>query len=382
MGGCGSGGSCQDKLIQRTYPVADLIIFGDDPSCQDELIKNIEQIIAPMSWQEHGGCGTIDYYPLGMALVANQTAEVHECLNAYLTALRRFSEKQEQMAKAPCCKAAPCCVQTCAATTACACDQCKKGEACSCPRCKGCDSCSCGKAKTACACDQCKKGEACSCPSCKGCDSCCCGKARAVAAACACDQCKKGEACSCPNCKGCDSCCCGKAKACASCAKCQAVRTQPRQYGHFVMDNVTINAMGVSARIKRIRVMYKGDGIECDLAKCAGSDSEKKVDGDKVQELIEKLGEILQKKDTPCGMTLPSPRYLEHPPQLVPMVGVATGATMSVVAPVPAPCASMLTPTCPVPVSSAPTCSPSSPAATTAPVQPKPAATESEVEDD
>jgi hypothetical protein len=42
-----------------------------------------------------------------------------------------------------------------------------------------------------------------------------------------------------------------------------------KQYGHFVLDNVKINAMGVSTTIKRVRFMYRGDGIEADVAKCA-----------------------------------------------------------------------------------------------------------------
>jgi hypothetical protein len=40
-----------------------------------------------------------------------------------------------------------------------------------------------------------------------------------------------------------------------------------KQYGHFVLDNVKINAMGVSCAIKRVRFMYKGDGIDADAAK-------------------------------------------------------------------------------------------------------------------
>jgi len=41
-----------------------------------------------------------------------------------------------------------------------------------------------------------------------------------------------------------------------------------KQYGHFVVENVKVNAMGVSVTIKRIKIMYKGDGIDADVAKC------------------------------------------------------------------------------------------------------------------
>ena len=68
---------------------------------------------------------------------------------------------------------------------------------------------------------------------------------------------------------------------------------QLKQYGHFVLDNVRLNAMGVSCTIKRVRIMYKGDGIEADVAKCAmtGGESEKKADVPKVlTDLLEKVG--------------------------------------------------------------------------------------------
>jgi hypothetical protein len=65
-----------------------------------------------------------------------------------------------------------------------------------------------------------------------------------------------------------------------------------KQYGHFVLDNVRVNAMGVSCTIKRVRFMYKGDGIDNEVAKCAltGGESEKKADVPKVlTDLLEKI---------------------------------------------------------------------------------------------
>src|SRR5437764_1205866 len=65
-----------------------------------------------------------------------------------------------------------------------------------------------------------------------------------------------------------------------------------KQYGHFVLDNVKVNAMGVSCTIKRVRFMYKGDGIDADVAKCAltNGESEKKADVPRVlTDLLEKL---------------------------------------------------------------------------------------------
>src|SRR5206468_1871383 len=43
---------------------------------EDLLINLITNTVAPNSWSSVGGPGTIQYYPLGMALVVNQTQEV------------------------------------------------------------------------------------------------------------------------------------------------------------------------------------------------------------------------------------------------------------------------------------------------------------------
>ena len=98
------------KLVQRTYPVADLIIpmeasaapsaFASDatkvsPSTtQDHLMRLIRGTIAPASWAEVGGRGTIDYFPLGMALVINQTPAVQEQIDALLHSLRENLDKE------------------------------------------------------------------------------------------------------------------------------------------------------------------------------------------------------------------------------------------------------------------------------------------------
>jgi len=36
-----------------------------------------------------------------------------------------------------------------------------------------------------------------------------------------------------------------------------------KQYAHIVLDNVFINAVGISVQVKRIRFMYKGEGLSC-----------------------------------------------------------------------------------------------------------------------
>jgi hypothetical protein len=59
---------------------------------EDKLTRLIVSSIKPRSWDQMGGPGTLDYYPLGMALVVKQTPEVHEQIAELLAALRRLQD--------------------------------------------------------------------------------------------------------------------------------------------------------------------------------------------------------------------------------------------------------------------------------------------------
>src|SRR5262249_45297660 len=53
------------------------------------LIKLITATIAPHSWCDAGSAGTIEFCPLGMSLVVNQTPDVQEQIAGFLENLRR-----------------------------------------------------------------------------------------------------------------------------------------------------------------------------------------------------------------------------------------------------------------------------------------------------
>lgn len=59
---------------------------------EDELIQLLINSVARNTWNSHGGRGTMQYYPLGMALVISQTPEVHEEVRHLLNALRRMQD--------------------------------------------------------------------------------------------------------------------------------------------------------------------------------------------------------------------------------------------------------------------------------------------------
>jgi type II secretory pathway component GspD/PulD (secretin) len=61
---------------------------------QDVLIKLIKDTIQPASWNDMGGHGTIEYYPLGLALVVNQTPDIQEQVADLLAALRRLQDQE------------------------------------------------------------------------------------------------------------------------------------------------------------------------------------------------------------------------------------------------------------------------------------------------
>jgi type II secretory pathway component GspD/PulD (secretin) len=61
---------------------------------EDKLIGLIKNTVAPESWSDSGGPGTIDYFPLGMTLVINQTPDIQEQVADLLQALRRLQDQE------------------------------------------------------------------------------------------------------------------------------------------------------------------------------------------------------------------------------------------------------------------------------------------------
>jgi general secretion pathway protein D len=60
----------------------------------DTLINLITSTIAPETWEDVGGAGAIEEYPLNLSLVVSQTQDVHEQLADLLDQLRRLQDLQ------------------------------------------------------------------------------------------------------------------------------------------------------------------------------------------------------------------------------------------------------------------------------------------------
>jgi hypothetical protein len=101
----------KEKLVQCSYPVADLVIplpcveagpekgpgqtekLGKTQATLEKLlIRLIQQTVAPASWSRNGGPGTICYFPLGMSLHVCQTPAVQEQVAELLSFLHRQQE--------------------------------------------------------------------------------------------------------------------------------------------------------------------------------------------------------------------------------------------------------------------------------------------------
>jgi general secretion pathway protein D len=100
-GGKRGESACKDTQITRVvYPVADLVIpildycavEKDAATLEGRLMELIKGTVQPKSWKEQGGAGTLQYYPMGMSLVVEQSAEVQGEVNDLLRALRRLQD--------------------------------------------------------------------------------------------------------------------------------------------------------------------------------------------------------------------------------------------------------------------------------------------------
>jgi general secretion pathway protein D len=94
------------KMVLRPYQMAELVVpvcgaasapgkaEKPEKTLEDELVKLIQNTVAPKTWASMGGQGTIDYFPMTMTLVINQTPDVHEQIADMLTALRRLQDTE------------------------------------------------------------------------------------------------------------------------------------------------------------------------------------------------------------------------------------------------------------------------------------------------
>jgi type II secretory pathway component GspD/PulD (secretin) len=67
---------------------------GAKDTMQEQLMALIMNTVEPKSWASQGGQGTIDYYPLTLALAINQTPDIIDQITELLAALRRLQDQE------------------------------------------------------------------------------------------------------------------------------------------------------------------------------------------------------------------------------------------------------------------------------------------------
>ena len=85
-------GGVQNANSMTSVPASQMQNSKD--TIEDVLIKLIQNTIEPQSWSTVGGPGTIEFYPLGKALVVNQTPDIQEQVQELLNALRRLQDME------------------------------------------------------------------------------------------------------------------------------------------------------------------------------------------------------------------------------------------------------------------------------------------------
>ena len=88
---CAACAGCLIPGILGDLPGAD---EGKANTCEDALMKMITNAVCPNQWSAAGGPCSMEYFPIGMALVVNAPAEVHEQVARMLESLRKLQDIQ------------------------------------------------------------------------------------------------------------------------------------------------------------------------------------------------------------------------------------------------------------------------------------------------
>lgn len=83
------------NLTVKAYPVTDLI-GKDGQAAPEAVLVRLVKMVEPNSWEDHGGWGGIDYFPLSSSLIIRQSPEVHEKIEKFLKELQETVAKQKK----------------------------------------------------------------------------------------------------------------------------------------------------------------------------------------------------------------------------------------------------------------------------------------------
>jgi len=82
----------ENHLIQQTYPIANVLkACGNCPKCPAYLVQVIPHVVAPESWCDQGGQGSIEYCEACQSLVIFQSPQVHEQVGDFLRLVEKMA---------------------------------------------------------------------------------------------------------------------------------------------------------------------------------------------------------------------------------------------------------------------------------------------------
>jgi hypothetical protein len=91
----------ESDILTAVYPVCDLVRRSrllhrpwDDEYDFDSLIQTVRCTVAPETWDQVGGYGTVQPFDKKRCLVVSQTMDVHEQIQSLLSRLRRAKKEQ------------------------------------------------------------------------------------------------------------------------------------------------------------------------------------------------------------------------------------------------------------------------------------------------
>jgi type II secretory pathway component GspD/PulD (secretin) len=87
-------GSMADALGHPSQRRDDVVKTATKDTIEDQLIGLIKNTIHPETWNDAGGPGSLEYFPLTQALVVNQTPDIQEQVQDLLSALRRLQDQE------------------------------------------------------------------------------------------------------------------------------------------------------------------------------------------------------------------------------------------------------------------------------------------------
>ena len=92
--GGGSMASAGGSFAAEAGRGGEQVIKHSSKTNEEALIKLITNTIAPKSWSDQGGPGTIEYHPLTLSLIINQTPDIQDQVADLLAALRRLQDQE------------------------------------------------------------------------------------------------------------------------------------------------------------------------------------------------------------------------------------------------------------------------------------------------